>query len=60
MLPPILCRFYPGLCFAVPAFLLRVPFGLVEATLWTYIVYFIVGFSGTVRWVFVSDRFLHS
>ncbi|GAB4817617.1 hypothetical protein N2152v2_004663 [Parachlorella kessleri] len=42
-------RFYPGWCFAVPAFLLRVPFGLVEATLWTYIVYFIVGFSGTVR-----------
>ncbi|KAL6780792.1 hypothetical protein ACKKBF_B11655 [Auxenochlorella protothecoides x Auxenochlorella symbiontica] len=42
--------FYPGWCFAVPAFIFRLPFCFVDATLWSCIAYFAVGFD-------VSSRF---
>lgn len=42
-------RFFPGWAFAVPTFLLRVPFCLLESTLWTMLVYWIVGFDPSVR-----------
>lgn len=37
--------FYPGWAFAVPTFALRLPFSLLEATLWSLLVYWMVGFS---------------
>lgn len=44
-------KFYPGWSFAIPTFLLRVPFCLIEATLWTNIVYWLVGFDPSVRFL---------
>lgn len=44
-------RFYPGWCFALPTFVTRVPYSLLEATIWTVLVYWIVGFSPTVRFL---------
>lgn len=43
-------RFYPGWAFALPTFLLRVPYSFVEATMWTHLVYWLVGFDPSVRW----------
>ncbi len=31
-------NFYPGWCFAIPTFLLRVPWSFLEATIWTNLV----------------------
>lgn len=42
-------RFYPGWCFALPNFVLRLPYSLLEATLWWVLVYWIVGFSPDIR-----------
>jgi hypothetical protein len=44
-------KFYPGWSFAVPTFFLRVPFSFIEATLWTNIVYWLVGFNPSVRFL---------
>lgn len=43
--------FYPGWCFAVPAFIFRLPFCFVDATLWSCIAYFAVGFDVSSRCV---------
>lgn len=42
-------KFYPGWTFAVSTFLLRVPYSFVESTIWTHIVYWLVGFEPSVR-----------
>lgn len=44
-------NFYPGWCFAIPAFILRLPWAVVECTLWACIVYFAVGFSTSTRFL---------
>lgn len=55
--PPAL--FYPpqGWCFAVPAFFFRLPYALLDATLWSLIVYWAVGFDNSWRflvfWLFM-------
>lgn len=55
----IAMRFYPGFLFAIPAFCLRLPYSLMESTLWTMVVYWIVGFSPSVRFlVFWAIMFL--
>jgi len=45
-------RFYPGWAVAIPTFGLRVPYCFLEATIWTMLVYWIVGFSPNVRFLF--------
>ncbi|KAK2077910.1 hypothetical protein QBZ16_003778 [Prototheca wickerhamii] len=44
-------RFYPGWAFAVPVVVLRLPFCLLEAVLWSVLVYWIVGFATSVRFL---------
>ncbi|KAL4419611.1 hypothetical protein ABPG77_001665 [Micractinium sp. CCAP 211/92] len=44
-------RFYPGWCFAIPTFVTRIPYSFLEATIWTMLVYWIVGFSPNVRFL---------
>lgn len=44
-------RFYPAWTFAVSTFLIRVPFCFIESAIWTNIVYWIVGFTPTVRYL---------
>ncbi|KAL4447582.1 hypothetical protein ABPG75_004801 [Micractinium tetrahymenae] len=44
-------RFYPGWCFAIPTFVTRIPYSFLEATIWTMMVYWIVGFSPSVRFL---------
>lgn len=50
-------RFYPGWCFAVPAFVFRLPYALLDATLWSLITYWAVGFDSSSRflvfWMFM-------
>ncbi|EFN59720.1 hypothetical protein CHLNCDRAFT_133292 [Chlorella variabilis] len=50
-------RFYPGWCFAVPAFVFRLPYALLDATLWSLITYWAVGFDNSWRflifWLFL-------
>ncbi|KAK2076468.1 hypothetical protein QBZ16_000993 [Prototheca wickerhamii] len=41
--------FYPGWCFALPTYLFRLPFALVDATLWSCIVYFAPSFDRSSR-----------
>ncbi|EFN59136.1 hypothetical protein CHLNCDRAFT_137957 [Chlorella variabilis] len=47
-------NFYPGWCFAIPTFLMRVPWSFLEATLWTNLVYWLVGFSPSVRFLMLQ------
>eukprot|EP00887_Chlorella_sp_A99_P000995 scaffold5.g995.t1 len=42
-------RFYPGWAFAIPTFVMRIPWSFVESTIWTNMVYWLVGFSPSVR-----------
>ena len=44
MLPPP----HQGSCFAIPSFIMRVPWSFLEATIWTMLVYWLVGFSPSV------------
>lgn len=44
-------RFYPGWAFAMPVFFQRVPYCFMEATIWTHIVYWLVGFSSSTRFL---------
>lgn len=44
-------KFYPAWTFAVSTFFIRVPFCFIESTIWTNIVYWIVGFTPTVRYL---------
>ncbi|KAL6781025.1 hypothetical protein ACKKBG_A09460 [Auxenochlorella protothecoides x Auxenochlorella symbiontica] len=44
-------KFYPGWAFALPVIILRIPFSLIEATIWSLIVYWVVGFSRSVRFL---------
>lgn len=43
--------FYPGWCFALPAFVMRLPWAVMETSAWSLIVYFAVGFSSSVRFL---------
>ncbi len=42
-------KFYPAWCFAVPTFILRIPYSVLEATLWGSLVYWLVGFDFSIR-----------
>ena len=44
-------RYYPGWTFAVAVALLRVPYSFLEATIWTNIVYWLVGFNASTRFL---------
>lgn len=44
-------NFYPGWTFAVPAVLLRAPYSLLEATIWSAVVYWLVGFDSSSRFL---------
>ncbi|PSC69376.1 ATP-binding cassette transporter isoform B [Micractinium conductrix] len=50
-------RFFPGWCFALPSFLFRLPYALLDATLWSLITYWAVGFDDSWRflifWLFM-------
>jgi len=39
---------FQGSCFAIPSFIMRVPWSFLEATIWTMLVYWLVGFSPSV------------
>lgn len=43
--------FYPGWCFAIPAFVMRLPWAAIESTAWSLIVYFAVGFEASTRFL---------
>lgn len=51
-------HFYPGWCFAIPTFVLRIPFSFLESMLWSVLVYWIVGFSPTVRFLMFCFQLL--
>ncbi|KAL4420059.1 hypothetical protein ABPG77_007498, partial [Micractinium sp. CCAP 211/92] len=42
-------RFYPSICFALQVVLMRLPFCLAESWVWTFMVYFCVGFDISAR-----------
>ncbi|XP_015874836.3 pleiotropic drug resistance protein 3 isoform X1 [Ziziphus jujuba] len=42
-------RFYPAWAYAIPATLLKVPFSLLEALVWTSLTYYVIGFSPEVH-----------
>lgn len=39
---------FQGSCFAIPSFIMRVPWSFLEATIWTMLVYWLVSFSPSV------------
>ena len=54
---PSLPPFSQGWCFALPNFLFRMPYALLDATLWSLITYWAVGFDNSWRflvfWLFM-------
>ena len=46
-----------GWCFAIPSFVFRLPYALLDATLWSLITYWAVGFDNSWRflvfWLFM-------
>ena len=54
---PLPFRLVQGWCFALPSFLFRLPYALLDATLWSLITYWAVGFDDSWRflifWLFM-------
>lgn len=50
-LPPSLPSHVQGWCFALPTFVFRVPYALLDASLWSLIIYWAVGFDNSVRYL---------
>lgn len=42
-------NFYPSWAYAITAFLLRIPFSLVESFMWTALTYYVIGYSPDVE-----------
>ena len=54
---PSHCYCLQGWCFAIPSFVFRLPYALLDATLWSLITYWAVGFDNSWRflvfWLFM-------
>lgn len=42
-------RFYPAWAYAIPAALLKVPYSLLAAVVWTSLTYYVIGYSSEVQ-----------
>lgn len=51
--------FHPAWAFSIPSWILRIPYSIVEAVVWSCIVYYTVGFAPSVgRYSYVHSSFL--
>lgn len=48
--------FYPAWAYSVPAAILKIPFSLLDAFLWTALTYYVIGFSPEPERCFLADK----